>query len=316
MIDIRCPWDGTVHHADESHVGRSIRCQKCGAILKIERQGPAPLTQSGQQSVKPVVEADWVAYSPPAAYDAKPRFGTLLLDKIKLAGLALAAAGVILVIIWPWMRPSSQPQTAQRTASPPSTTPMSEGLKPIQPVKIPKLKPIREPRLPSYPRPEAAILPPSVAHVIPLSCPEQYEATVIVTGERLEDDNGTLGASIFVVENGTSFDALVRLADTSSHRTLRLVFLTAGDSYTFEGIEPGIYSAMFLLGKGWVQECFDFQREAGYQEFQQPLRFDEEESYATRWTVTLQPVLGGTARTRKIDRERFFEGDQFVRVEP
>jgi rubredoxin len=36
-IDIRCPSDGTVYHAHASQIGKSIRCLKCGAVLKIER---------------------------------------------------------------------------------------------------------------------------------------------------------------------------------------------------------------------------------------------------------------------------------------
>ena len=39
MIEIRCAC-GESYHAEEIHAGRSIRCQKCGAILKVERQSP------------------------------------------------------------------------------------------------------------------------------------------------------------------------------------------------------------------------------------------------------------------------------------
>lgn len=51
MIDIRCAC-GQGYHAEESHIGRSLRCWKCGAILSVERGAPlSPSHPSGGEHV-------------------------------------------------------------------------------------------------------------------------------------------------------------------------------------------------------------------------------------------------------------------------
>jgi hypothetical protein len=35
MIDVACPSCGEVYHADPAHLGKSIRCTKCGSVLPI-----------------------------------------------------------------------------------------------------------------------------------------------------------------------------------------------------------------------------------------------------------------------------------------
>ena len=52
MIDIHCPFDDSVYHAEEAHIGKFILCQKCGARLKIERAGYTPVKWSTQQSIR------------------------------------------------------------------------------------------------------------------------------------------------------------------------------------------------------------------------------------------------------------------------
>ena len=39
MIDLRCPRCGTEHHAGEEHLGKALRCSRCGDPIQILRQG-------------------------------------------------------------------------------------------------------------------------------------------------------------------------------------------------------------------------------------------------------------------------------------
>ena len=48
MIEVCCPNDGTPHYVDESHIGRQIPCQRCGAMLEVE--GPDDGFQEPQQA--------------------------------------------------------------------------------------------------------------------------------------------------------------------------------------------------------------------------------------------------------------------------
>jgi hypothetical protein len=100
------------------------------------------------------------------------------------------------------------------------------------------------------------------------------------------------------------------------------VYIEAGDVYTVTGLEPGTYLLRFISGYDWVPKCSDFLRETDYSEFESTLLFeiveptDDQPGYTTRYEVTLHPVPLGSARTRKIDRKRFFEGDQNVTLKP
>ena len=54
MVDVHCPQCGRLYHADESHLGKSIRCVECEEIFPLisverfvpkEQQWPSPQVQ-------------------------------------------------------------------------------------------------------------------------------------------------------------------------------------------------------------------------------------------------------------------------------
>jgi hypothetical protein len=57
MIDIKCRC-GETYHADGSHVGGSIRCQKCGTVNKIERSSPVQSTFPSGTGPVPIRSAE------------------------------------------------------------------------------------------------------------------------------------------------------------------------------------------------------------------------------------------------------------------
>jgi hypothetical protein len=127
-------------------------------------------------------------------------------------------------------------------------------------------------------------------------------------------DEGTDGESSIKVINGSSVDAVLRLVNTETGRTARLIYIWVGNSISVEGIETGTYWVRFQSGKKWLPGPLDFGCDADYSEFEEPFSFPEDR--VREYTITLNPVVGGTARTRRIDRRKFFEGDQYVRIAP
>lgn len=129
---------------------------------------------------------------------------------------------------------------------------------------------------------------------------------------------------MLLITNGTGYDAAVRLVDSTTGRTIRFVYVQASAADKVSGIEPGSYRLIFTTGTDWVAACRGFMRASSYSEFEDELVFrvssTEDEDSITTWTthgeVTLNPVFGGNAKTRKIDRRRFFEGDPYVAVDP
>lgn len=151
-------------------------------------------------------------------------------------------------------------------------------------------------------------------------CAQDQPADRLPTGARIEPDGGAKGPSRLSIVNGTNRDAAVRLVDGATGRTVRFFYVEAGDTYTLSGIESGMYQLRYVSGYDWVPACQSFLREADYSEFEGELKFEAlmpdegRDGFRTTYTVTLNPVPLGTAKTRPIDRKRFFEGDQHIEL--
>ena len=197
------------------------------------------------------------------------------------------------------------PEAQPIQAAPASTAPIREEPMDVPPeIKPIKPAPIRPMKVKSSPLP-TVLIPPCADGQIP----EQPE-----TGERIAPDEGTSGESTLEVTNGATLDAVLRLLDSSSNRTSRLVYIRAMNVYTIRGIEPGTYDAIFESGSDWVPTCVGFLHDSSVDEFDEPLIFqqgisDDEHSW-TEGSVTLNPVPQGNAKIHKVDRKRFLQGDQ------
>lgn len=56
MLEIRCPRDGTLHHASEEHIGKKLRCASCGQAVPIETYStPAIASRSVDSPQRPSV---------------------------------------------------------------------------------------------------------------------------------------------------------------------------------------------------------------------------------------------------------------------
>ena len=177
MIHLTCEC-GEVYHADESQVGRAIRCPRCGRVLRIE--APAPLRPSS----RPTTHAK-PRYNSPAP--VKRASGT------KWGVVALGAVVLVIALL------------ATRTASKPPAT---------------------STRQPGGPLPSDGARP---------------------TGTELWPVERS-GLGELVVENGTEFDALVKLVNPQSMRTERLVFVRKGETAQIKGIAPATYILRYALG--------------------------------------------------------------------
>lgn len=325
VIDIRCPYDGTVYHADESHVGRSVRCKTCGWILRVERPSLGPIVKARQQSVKPASESGWIKRPSP---DSKSRFFSVLWDRIKLYALAIASAGVILAIVWPLIFPS--PSSIEPSTPPPVSAPVSNNLRPVPLMKVPELKEIPVPSFPQVEKinPQRFRLDPNLKPLAPIellpTCATGQEVERPSTGEDVEPGQEAIGECRLIVKNGSGHDAAVRLTDFDSGQTIRFVYVRSRDSYPILGIGDVTVFVRFETGADWIPACKGFIKNQDIEEFDDLIPFkvrteeneDSTTTYSTHASLTLNPVIGGNAKTHRIGRDRFFEGDQYVRVAP
>ena len=304
MIDVICPADGTLHYADESSVGKTLRCRTCGKSLTVEPEDQRAPVGIKQEPAEPKVGASSKGeprVEPKTETPSAPR----LIHRIPplLGGAALLAiVAMLLIAFWPAGPPPDSNQVTTYSINPAGRNPSAEpALATVK--RTPKAKPLKaKPVLEE--KPSGA----------PPPCAQGREPVRLKTGERIEPDGGTSGASNIQVMNGGGLDAAVKLVDSVTGKTSRFVYVQAGHSFTIEGIETGAYLLQFEYGSDWIPECHQFVRSSEYVEFASPFVFLDDRMRF--YEVTLSPVVGGRTLTRRIEPKRFLGGGQDNGISP
>jgi hypothetical protein len=317
VIDVTCPACVIIYHADEAHIGGGFRCKVCGKILRVERL-PSYVSNPGREVLDSII-----------AGDAKRHTHRTTEQKVYLAALAVVALGIGGFVGLEYHQSTNQSQTAPNSAAADrlkletGDLPRYSANTNTEPKRLPQPQPSRVRKSPAHmepmsnePRPSRATAP----LIIVPTCAQGQEPEAHATGDRIEDDEGTKGKSKLFVENGLNVDAAIRLADASTKKTARFVYIQAHDQYTITGIEPGTYTVRFLQGRDWVRNCSFFLHELRIQKFKETFEFgviteEDENSVKTtikNFRVSLNPVLFGTARTEGINMKEFFDGDQHI----
>lgn len=142
--------------------------------------------------------------------------------------------------------------------------------------------------------------------------------TVVPTPTRIpvQINNGTemqvaegSGLGELTVDNGTTNDAIIKLFDPSRGHSIRAVYVVRQSKWVIKNIPPGVFVVRYASGRDWDAEGRFFQSNAAFSEFEDTIDFAETPTSTgttyTTWSITLQPVLGGTADTEKIDAAKF-----------
>lgn len=106
MISIRCVGqlsDGTtcpeIYHADEAHIGRSIRCPKCGTFNRIEPNSPVQSTYHPRTAPVSIPTRDWC----PARPVSRSRFShSTRMKAAMLAGVVFGVFGIAVALDRLW----------------------------------------------------------------------------------------------------------------------------------------------------------------------------------------------------------------------
>jgi len=83
---------GEEYHADEAHIGKNIKCRRCGKIFSIERQSPPATFPHGYSKVTPATTG---VVEPPTKVSTGPR--AILRDRRVQA--AIWCLGVVIIVI-------------------------------------------------------------------------------------------------------------------------------------------------------------------------------------------------------------------------
>ncbi len=136
--------------------------------------------------------------------------------------------------------------------------------------------------------------------------------------------NGTFIASIpsvgrgeLHIKNGTESDAVVKMVSTYNKNSIFSVYIKAKSAFSIQDISDGNYVLYFHLGNDWNTESKVFRVNPHYAKFDDSFSYttsvtqsDEGRYISTHtaystYTITLNPVVAGNARTSSIDKSEF-----------
>jgi hypothetical protein len=304
MIDIVCQGCGTLYHSDEVHVGKHIRCSRCGCQLHILKLSPAD---------------DRSLARPPARTQTTQPLAKKLRRLRPLYPIAIAVgvvllAGALLVVRFRTrddlihgtasISDIDEAATAQQVGDAQSSDAESQSA---------RSKGVAEDTTTQDP-----INSPSARSGLLgtrrdlIACGPNY--TSLRNGNRIEPDISTNdGYGVLELQNGTSEDAVLSLHDLAANQIIREVYVQAKHTVRLKGIPEGTYQLDYEAGLDWDSRGSIFRCGDQYARFERDFAFTEErDQEGVQYhaiTVTLHPVVGGNIRTKKISREEFLRND-------
>ena len=126
--------------------------------------------------------------------------------------------------------------------------------------------------------------------------PRPGSGTYLLAGHRS-------GRGELTIDNGGASDAVLTLAVHGHSRVS--VFIRHGAKAKIPGINDGRYDIYYASGADWDATSHMFARSCAFSRFDDPLQFRTTESGGfiqySSWDISLEPVAGGTAATRKVN---------------
>ena len=121
------------------------------------------------------------------------------------------------------------------------------------------------------------------------------------------------GHGTLTITNGTANGAIVKFVSTVSNRSVFTVFVAPNSNYTIRNIPNHTYRLAYATGRRFNPLTDTFTRLYGISVFDQLLTYDTQNkhesdgvyTYYHRFEVTLQPVVGGNARTSPLAAQSF-----------
>src|SRR5208282_559885 len=296
MIEITCPQCGEAYHADAVHVGKRIRCTKCGSLLPILDAGGTIVQKAPEaNTVRP--SRTWAKTSPVPTNPHRNAVG------LGLIFVLVVVMAVGLGILLRHSSPDKGITSALRPGDPAYwqiTPPPGDGasqssLETTGGAWRPAVNPDNLPLVGQQPLTIKSNGPP---------CDTQAMGSSMANGSRIVPDVGTNGHGVLEVQNGTNEDAVLSLYDSAADQTIREVYIHAKHSVRMKGIPEGTYQLVYAAGLDWDDSADIFLCDPDYAQFERNFTFTEEEDQEGiqyhSITVTLHPVVGGNVRTKKI----------------
>ncbi len=279
MLQVICPRCGNVHHADEIHVGKLLRCSQCGDAVQISSKAPGEsdrvITVEGKR-------ASQSTRSSPVSSTSKDLLDGIWakLDRLWIIGLlSFVTVATIFVVAVNYQQSDPPPLKATRSSSTPDIFDAVQSHSPIS--KTPETQ-------------------------NPVGTRQNRS---LATGTRIERDRGNVGNGLLTIENFSGADAVVKVFSETTGRIGRFVFVQDRTKATLKGMPPDEYKIRFKLGSDWDADIKTFTHTLAFFEFGKDLTFTEEEledrTVYSHHSITLNTVPDGNVSRRTIDQGEF-----------
>lgn len=331
MLTLTCIC-GRTYHADENHIGYSIRCtnEKCERIIRVVR-ADEPTSSPWETRRNEDVHIEPIPSSPTPSRPFHLNESLLSSRVLPTMGLIALVIGVTLTVVSFRARkaetrisnvtPEPSVRTVAASANPLTASRQVNGTVPSPSARLSSPTPIGKTQTATpaidfsdVAKPSSTVNPPSpqepaigqVQQMSPTPTPETFR---YANGTNLIRPTNLGGRGILRVSNGTSSDAIAKLVDTVTNKTRRLVYIRASSDATISNIAAGEYVLKFCLGTGYNPSVGKFLYSLTFERFDDTLDFREfETSDRARWSefeVTLHPVIDGNAHTSSISASDF-----------
>ena len=154
------------------------------------------------------------------------------------------------------------------------------------------------------PNNEKNYIEPTLAPVIPTKDPKDYIS--LSSGKVFyRDTHNFWGAGELSINNGSDSDAILKLVNIATNKSVLTVYIKARSVYDIAKISDGNYKVLFNLGNDWNDQLKAFNQNSGYEVFEENLDFLTTNTKYSTFSITLNPVVGGDARTSDVKPEDF-----------
>ena len=193
------------------------------------------------------------------------------------------------------------PSKAPQVPTPKPTLTLTPTRKPTPTAQVPTKTPTPKPT-PTFtpiPKPTPTLTPIPKPTPTPTSPPRRLSNGTFIKQTAPLDGYGKLE-----IDNGTSLDAVAVFTTLTDH-VIFAVYVQAQSKFTVSGIRDGTYKLFFMLGEDWDEKEARFTRKVRRAVFEDDFPYTTTETTATVWSVTLHPVVGGTAQTEDVGEDEF-----------
>lgn len=138
--------------------------------------------------------------------------------------------------------------------------------------------------------------------LLPAAVPEEDRS--LESGTYVVDE-GRSGYGRLTIENGLFVDGVVAVIRRGEQDATLAIYVEAKSSATATDIPDGTYEVAFTQGNDWDPSLGRFTKKCDFTKFDEPFPYVTTAETYSGWSITLQPIAGGSATASPVRPDDF-----------